>query len=181
MKKNIIFLVIFSIIFSIIPVNVFAEEEYTDTEKELADELEFMFEEAIIQDSQGNPIGLNVEKIEARYGEVPVELQELQNEINKFKQLESQKSNEFTIMINPSGPPEFGGKPDRIRACMSKSVKNEWDVLISGSALGTFYGYIKGKNFIQAAKLMGKYGVKGTTLGIAGSLSAQYFKCALKS
>ncbi|WP_342513942.1 hypothetical protein MKY34_03945 [Sporosarcina sp. FSL K6-1522] len=164
MKKLLLILSAIIFIFSVVPENILAAEEYTKAEKELAAELEFMFEEAIIKDELDNPIGLDIKKIESRYGEVPSELQELENEI--------------TPMINPSDP---HGIADKIRVCMRNSVKNEWGVILGGAVIGTFYGYIEGKNYIKAAKLLIKHGARGTVMGIAGSLTAQYIGCALKA
>jgi len=175
LKKALLILLSITFFFSAIPVNVLAAEEYTEEEEELALDLEFMFEEAMIFDESGNPIGFDMEKIESRYGEVPTELKEIENEMANIN---NEDGKNITPMINPSDP---NGTADKIRSCMRGYAKSQWGTVLSGSVLGTFYGYIKGGSFIKAAKLVIKHGGAGTVAGIAGGLTAEYAKCAWKA
>ncbi|APC46847.1 hypothetical protein [Virgibacillus halodenitrificans] len=175
MKKSLMVLLSFTLLFCAMPINALAATEYTEEELELAEELEFMFDEAMVKDAEGNPVGLDYEKIEARYGEVPEELKVLENEIGIANNTGEQV---IVPMINPSDP---GGKADSIRKCMRENVLSDWGMILGGAAAGQFYAYLESGSFIKAAKLMIKYGAKGSAWGIAGSLTAQYVSCAIKA
>lgn len=156
--------------FSLSTSNVSAEsvnKEKMDSEVEkLANVLEFVFEEAVIEDKHGNIVDIDTAKIEEKFGDSP-ELESLKEAIKKEK-------NSIQPMINPDGPDGQGAK---MRKCTDAKIKNEWGQYITDATGAGVVGAIMNKNYKKGAKLLIKNGVKGSYAGIVYTLGKHWVQC----
>lgn len=137
---------------------------------ELAEKLEFIFEEAAIKDEFGNVIDLDIDMIEEKYGTSP-EIDLLREQRETFKNQNQSSSNRFVVYAAA----EKGG--DAVDRCIEDKIISSYGDLISGAIYGAILEDIKSKNYLSAAQRLIKIGVRGTPLGIAASLSGMLFGC----
>ncbi|MCE7792744.1 hypothetical protein K8O68_09985 [Salipaludibacillus sp. CUR1] len=158
---------------TIAPLGVSAKE-HSDA-KEVAEQLEFIFEEAAIKDVNGKIIGLDIDMIEEKYG-TSTELDQLKQEMNAIgmnqdRQLIEQSQQENLIMPNML-------IIDFDEACMRSEFNSFIADYSINFAFSTFYQYMLDKEYYKAAKRLIKAGVKGSPWAIAASLTQMAWKCS---
>jgi hypothetical protein len=126
---------------------------------ELAEQLEFVFENAFELDENGRIVDVDLNFIERENnGVVPAEFLEIKSAINEQKR---------------SGPMRNAA----LDRCLNSKLKNEYGSIISGAIVGTIFDYMYQKEWVLAAKQLIKVGVKGTVFGIVGSVSVMWVQC----
>lgn len=149
-------------------------EAYDKEVRELAEALEFIFEEAVTIDENGNIIDFDIEKIEAEYGELP--------------ELSAIKAEQELILQKPVLHPEIitekmGEEPritpamNAFNRCVNSKIQNWLKDMVPTTALAAIYGYVMDKEYTKAAKKILTYGVKGSVAGIAATLTWYMFSC----
>ncbi|WP_413381432.1 hypothetical protein [Alkalihalobacillus sp. 1P02AB] len=171
------FLLVYPFILTPISVQAQLNEEEKLVE-ELADALEFMFEEAIIFDANGNPIGMNFDKLEEKFGDSS-ELRELKYElevtnevlidqplINKQKfsiQSRNCKPNDVRCITNTP-------RSAAVDRCIGKGLSDFFGLGIA-AGIGAAIDLLWEDKWGMAARELIKIGVKGSVLGIAAQVS----------
>lgn len=128
--------------------------------------MEFIFEEAVIRDKQGNVIDLDVNMIEEeKFGASP-ETELLKEQITATK--------------NPSSTPGsitiFSASVDR---CVENKTITGYGDLITGAISGAVIDDLYDKNYMSVAQRLMKMELRGTPIGIAGSLAGMLFTCTI--
>ncbi|MEK4630544.1 hypothetical protein MKZ17_20395 [Solibacillus sp. FSL R7-0682] len=144
--------------------NANAEGNDEELVNELAEALQFAFEEAALYDLAGNVIGLDTDKIAEKFGD-SVDTA-LLKDINKLNAKQNVLKDE---MITP-----FTAKVD---ACINTLIMENYGWMLGTSALTIIYDYLKAGEFTKAAGYLVKIGFKGSVPGIAVNLSAYFFYC----
>ena len=157
--------VLFLTSFSSIANAMEANDEQVNDEQvaELAEKLEFIFEKATIKDKQGNVIDLDVDMIEEKFGVSP-ETEQLREQIIAFKTPTTDSISTFSASV------------DR---CVENKIITGYGDLISGAIIGAIIDDIASENYLSAAKRLLKMGVRGTPIGIAGSLAGMLLTCTI--
>lgn len=135
-----------------------------DQIKQLAEDLEFIFEEAGIRDSKGILIGFDNDILEKKFGERP----DLEEFLNASVELETAK---FSTQ----------SKKDAINSCFNKRVKKEYGDIISGAVIGQVISMALDGSFWKAAKLAIKSGVKGSVYGAMATMMQYLYTCVKKN
>ncbi|MFG6115708.1 hypothetical protein ACGTN9_10995 [Halobacillus sp. MO56] len=152
----------------------------TEQEKELAEKLEFMFEEATIKSKSGKPIQMDFKKIEEKFGKSP-ELNKLKHEINTMNK-PAKRQNEVPgkaeappfLECNIEEPQTFGIQShtyDPVDRCIEQKIRNNWTDFIGIAALTMAIDYITQGKYLSAAKKLVNAGVRGNAIAIAATLS----------
>ncbi len=173
LKILVVGLVMTFIFNTIAPLGVSAKE-HSDA-KELAEQLEFIFEEAAIKDVNGKIIGLDIDMIEEKYG-TSTELEQLKQEMNAIGMIQDRQTVEQSQQENLITPYVLIVEFDE--ACMRKEFNSFLANYSINFAFSTFYQYMLDKQYYKAAKKLIKAGVKGSPWGIAASLTQMAFKCS---
>lgn len=126
--------------------------------KEIAEQLEFIFEKAAIKDTNGKLIGLDIKMIEEKYGPSP--------ELDQLKQ-------EMEIGSNP--PISMYSRA--VDDCLERKIKDGFGDLIGISAITTIITYITDGEYEKAAKKLIKIGIRGNAIAIAGTLYYYFGTC----
>lgn len=145
-----------------------SEKDIDEQAEELADILEYVFEEAGIEDEHGNLVNIDTDKVEEKFGKSP-ELESLKEAIKKAE-------NSMQPKINPDGP---DGKGAEMRKCTDAKIKNEWKEYIGDATGASIVNAVLSKNYKKGAKLLIKKGVKGSQAGIVYTLGKHWVQCAL--
>ncbi|MEW5593242.1 hypothetical protein ABGT24_06750 [Peribacillus frigoritolerans] len=130
-----------------------------DQIKQLAEDLEFLFEEAGIRDSEGNLIGFDNDILEKKFGERP--------ELKEF--LESSAELEPVYYLARSN--------DAVNTCFNKRVKKEYGAIISGAIIGQIITMALNGEYLQAAKKAVGAGVKGSVYGTMATMMGYLYTC----
>lgn len=150
-----------------IPVSAKEVKENNEKERisELAEALEFIFEEASTKDAKGNIIDIDIDMIEDKYGEnldEDLDLDDLKSNLGEV----NESNNISPMMIMP---------PD---AQCTRDELNSWaKEVIPTTVISTIYGHLLDGEYMSAAKKLVKSGVKGSVVGIATKLTIVWFKC----
>lgn len=131
-----------------------AEEEEARVD-EVAEQLEFIYEEASTKDSEGNITDIDLQMIQDKYGE-------------------SEDLSEFIAFVE---------KQDQLRGswtdCMLESIADFFGVASVGSLGASFMAALQGKKWTAVAKvLVSAFGAKVTVGTLAGTLAYYAGKCA---
>lgn len=169
-KKSIIFLSILFLL-SVGIVTPVAQAQVMTKENEqveqLADDLEFLMEEAAIYDSHGNLINFDFEKLEAKFGLLP-EFELLEEEINTS--LNSYNSASYEVMAM--------AKNHSWKSCMWDALKDHFGVTMVNLAInGGLWKYVEKKAYKEAARLLIKIGIGGNVVGLSAILIYYSAKC----
>jgi hypothetical protein len=150
----------------------------------LADQLEFIFEDAAIKDNNGEIISFDIEMIEQKFGTSP-ELEELKVQIKKSEELKQKEimfetSSKDTMM--PMMPMMMAASSDSsaVDRCIEAKIKASYKEILSVGAFGTFYSYLWAGEYKLAASKLIKIGVKGSVYGIATELAYYFLTCEYK-
>lgn len=87
---------------------------------------------------------------------------------------------EVSPAINPN-PPEFGGTPAKMRACLNNKIKNNWKEISGVTIISQALDDIMNKKWTSGAKKLIKGGAKGGAVAIAGQLIYYNGVCAVNS
>lgn len=164
-RKIFSLLVVFALFMATLSGVVGAEEVNEPDEKEvkeLAGQLEFVYEEALIFDEEGTFIGFDLEKIEEKYGStLGLEQVSVGNELNS-EQL---------------GEPTIGIQSAAVDRCILNKIKSTYGDVFEVSTYTTIIDYITAGKYTSAAKKILSVGVRGNAVVIAGTLTAYFFSC----
>lgn len=153
-------------------VNAEMIETETETDEELvaeiAEKLEFIWEEASIKDQSGKIIGFDVEKLKNKYGATSEDLEAIEA-IQLVTELNLQDSNLDKNVITP-----FSAAVDK---CTSKKVSSYFGAILAPAVWSAIYELMWEGEYTEAAKRLGKIGVRGNVFAIAGSLTAILLSC----
>ncbi|MED1865836.1 hypothetical protein P4V41_20505 [Fictibacillus nanhaiensis] len=136
------------------------EEEQVQVE-DLAEKLEYLFEEAALTDISGNVIGFDFEKVEEKYGTSP-ELEQLKLEMTAKPQV-----------VDKNGPQ----KSAAVDRCINKKIKNNIGEFLTLQFISTVVTYIVEKKYEKAAKKLIAAGVRGNAISLAVQLGYYYTTC----
>lgn len=140
-----------------------SEEEEIEN---IAKELEFIFEEALIKDEKGKFIGFDTEKLENEFGLTP----EIENLI---KVQESYDGSEVCEAENP----RIGLAGPALDNCITKKIKKGYGEIITGSILSGIVDSLQAGDYTGAGKKLVKLGVRGSAVGIGVNLATYLFTC----
>ncbi|AWG44735.1 hypothetical protein [Priestia filamentosa] len=148
-----------------------SKSEENEQVDELAEDLEFLMEEAAIYDSENNVVGFHFDKLEDRFGEVE-ELKMLQQEIESSSCELVETTTTETNSVQPLAAKKTW------KGCMIDSLKDHFGVAIIEVAMtGGLWAYLEQKAYKEAAKLLIKIGVGGNVIGLAAFLTYYSAKC----
>ncbi|WP_078381351.1 hypothetical protein [Sutcliffiella halmapala] len=194
MLKN---LIVFSLVF-ILLVGTFSgvatASEITEEEKlieEVAEQLEFLFETAVIKDAYGNKIGVDFEMFEEKYGSSP-ELDILKGDKDNFLsfiQYFDSEPEEYIetpmfgsqLMVRSSAQkkkPWVRGQNPALDKCIQDKIVKEYKQYFSITALTTVMQLMSEGKYTDAAKRLLRIGVKGNVLGVVATLMYFWGACA---
>jgi hypothetical protein len=181
LRKTILLTLSFLLVCSVLSPFALAKEESIKSEQEeieeLAEALEFIYDEAATLDDHGNIIDLDFEKIEKEFG-TDSELTELKE---LFKQLEKDNKQRNYTLANPLAgditPMHHLDNTPNFDRCMNSKVRSEFTTAISVFAVATFLEALKHKEFTKAATTLIKAGIKGSPIGIAATLAVLSAQC----
>jgi len=152
----------------LLPNDALATEKKSDLnkEEELAGKMEVFFEEVVIKNDTGDPVGIDKNKLEKEFGDDP--------EFDSLQKMIAEEDNDIQPMINPSGPT---GKGAEMRRCQDKKIVQEWKGYLTGSVISNIIDAMMSGNYKKGAKLLIKNGVKGSVPGIASTLAIHWYEC----
>ncbi|MEK4651937.1 hypothetical protein [Niallia sp. FSL W8-0954] len=187
-KRFGVFFLCFTLFLSVLTPKVTLAEENEDIEvseeeiNKLAKELEFVFEEVVKLDDDGNIVNINFEKYDETFGmdenieQLKEESLDISNEeVTKYSDLIST----FSINRTPSWYPSQN-KRDKIDACIRKKIKDNYRDTLSIAAITTLIQYVKDGNYKKIAKRLLKMGVKNNALSMAVTLVYYHTQCVAK-
>lgn len=167
----------------------FTEAEVTD----LAEKLEFIYEEATIKDEEGRPISIDVDKVEAKYGpssELSAiremqEARETSQNLNKDNEITTGEPFDIGLPFNPiNNEKDFKNLEDPITVqteavdnCIQDKIVDEWNATFSIAGWTTFFTWIYDGQYDKAAKKLLRVGVKGNLAGIGATIMYFYTSC----
>ncbi|RCW63375.1 hypothetical protein [Saliterribacillus persicus] len=152
-------------------------------ERELAKQLEFIFEKASKKDSSGEIVGFDIEMIEEKYGKSPElnALKEIQKQ-NNLKQKTDQKKYQFNS-VSPSAI--IWVAREEFNECMSDEMTSFLGSFVATTTIASFYQELKNGEYLKGAKSLmkvtGKTAVKGGVYGLAAQLTWATGKCGWKT
>ncbi|MFJ8519002.1 hypothetical protein [Lysinibacillus xylanilyticus] len=161
MKKSLIMTIIFTLLLAPISFTHPVEAAYEPSQQEidqLAQELEFMFEEAAYKNSNGDFVDFNFELLKEKYGsddQVILELEELV------------KPNSSVIQARTAA----------VDRCIERKIKAAYKEYFSVTAMVTIVNYIKEKNYKSASERILKAGVRGNIVGIMAQITYWLVTC----
>ncbi|WML31733.1 hypothetical protein RCG24_07735 [Neobacillus sp. OS1-32] len=135
--------------------------------QEMAEQLEFIFEDAAIKDSNGNLLTLDFKMIEDNFGSSP-ELEQLKQDMSLMQ----------SRLIPTKGDKSIISPMDiKVDRCIEKKIKNGIGEILSVNAIASIVTYIVDGQYKLAAKKLIKLGVKGNAIAIGAQLSYYLIKC----
>lgn len=167
LTKVIASLLVFSLVISAFSPTTLAKNKKANTEvdvqqvQELAEALEFVFEQAIVVNEFGQAVGLDFEKIEGKYGISP-----------DLKKAIDENENEVVTKTRTAA----------VDRCLSNKIKNYFTAedFLPTAVINSVIALILEKNYTSAALKIIKAGVKGNVAGIAVSFASFFFTCLWK-
>jgi len=165
--KVIASLLVFSLVISVFSPIILANTKTENTKVEeqelndLAEALEYVFEQAMVKDELGQVIGIDFNKIKEKYGNSP-DLEKVENSTMKRKVI-------GLIAYNNPG----------LDLCIERKVKEFFtsEDFIPTVVISSVIAYIKEKDYKSAALRLLRAGLKGNVAGIAASMGAIFFTC----
>lgn len=149
--------------------------------EELAEMLEFLFEEAAIKDKQGNIVDLDINKIEKKFGKKKKIIQDIKEQKDAFI------NKNYNVMKKCSSPNTENDSDSivtianaKVDNCITKKLKEEYGSIITGAIVSQIISYLWNGEYLKAAKKILKTGIKGSAPGIAASISIIFFTCLWK-
>lgn len=161
-------LVVMLVLMSVVPGVVGAQSTSKESKEvnDLAEKLEFIFEEAMIKDEIGNPIGIDMDKIEKEFGEIPPELEKLNKTgLDKDKNCYEENLKDRIGLRNAYVD------------CLQDQLSDFFGDFIPTSLIVGIMSYINDKDYAGAAKKIIRAGFKGSVWGIAGTIGWTVIEC----
>ncbi|MBU8568305.1 hypothetical protein KM914_18160 [Virgibacillus pantothenticus] len=157
------------LLFSSFPISTLAKEQEDPEVLKLAEDLEFLMEEAAIYDTNNHLVGFDFEKLENKFGNIK-EFNELQQEIENGNSVVCENDEEVMPL---AASRKKGWKP-----CMTEALKDHFGIVAIEAVLtGGFWAYLEKKAYKEAAKLLIKIGIGGNVLGATAFLTYYSAKC----
>ncbi len=164
--KVIASLLVFSLVISTFAPTILAKSQATNAEideqqvQELAKALEFVFEQAMVEDEFGQAIGVDFEKIEEEYGN-SLYLEEVDSAFEKG-------GNEIVTARNPG-----------LDRCIENKIKGYFshEDFIPTAVWATVIALVMEKDYTSAALKLIKAGVKGNAASIAAAIGGIFVTC----
>ncbi|MFC9541461.1 hypothetical protein ACFTQ7_16520 [Lysinibacillus sp. NPDC056959] len=164
--------------FIVSPIANAQESPFTTEEQrieEVEEQLKFIWEEASIKDGSGKIIGIDLEKIENKYGPSTVEDQKAVEDIIDFNLSKGGALNEGINNKDQSGIiVAYNVAVDR---CVNSKVADYFGAFLAPSAWTLLYQMLNEGKYKDAAKHLINFGVKGNVFVIAGSLTSILWHC----
>ncbi len=159
-----------------------SEEEQV---KEMAAQLEFLWEEATIKDEEGNIIDIDFNKLESEFGK-SADLTQFKEIYTNSPVVFTKPGNKKNFLTEPAVTPYFSlvttystSKNDAHNRCVNSKLKTYFNGTFFGiSALALLYEYLWSGNYTAAAKQLIKMGVKSNIYVITGQLAWIVGQCA---
>jgi hypothetical protein len=162
------------------PLTGLALAQVADYEEELVDEiaaqLEFIFEEAVVWDENRNIIDIDVDKIEQQFGSSR-ELREIKRELNKMKRQNNKNNIRLESFNDPYTIGIMSHGNDALDRCIERRIINGFSEIFYLTGMTTLVHYLQGGKYILAAKEVVKLGVKSNVVGVSLTLSWYYISC----
>lgn len=163
--------IVFALIVSFFTPAVVGAKVSTSEQKEIqkvAEQLEFIFEEAITKNENGEIIGVDVDKIEAKYGSDP-----LLDKVRKEQEAVHTMSidNPALVPTYSQGGPIATLKLNSYNRCVeAKVISNFGGDWLPGTVVGTVISLAVAGEYYDAASKLVKAGIKMSIPGIVGML-----------
>lgn len=167
-------------------------EEFTEKEVDkLAEQLEFIYEEAVTKDENGNIIGVNIEKIEEEFGESE-ELEQLESTMqadsNNLSVSETGLITDVQSGLAPSASFSVAAArkiqpyppPDAFDRCITNKIVKGYGEFFTTNTITTIINYMKKGNYRSAAHKLLSVGIKGNIAGTIATLIYYFGKCAVE-
>ncbi|MCG2214064.1 hypothetical protein K4S31_11725 [Staphylococcus epidermidis] len=144
------------------------------TFEEVNEEVNFMYEEAVTYDENNNPLGIDYNKVEKRYGTIPQEYKQLERDITKTraKAKEQQQSGTSTRAVGDN----YDGRWD----CNAKEIANQVGSSIPPAVISAVIDYWQQGQKQKAFKKIIKSGLRGNAVGIAYTIISTDVQCTMK-
>lgn len=140
--------------------------------KEVAEQLEFLWNEGAIKNEKGEIIYFDIGKIQSKYGSFTSNDQEALNDILEFNThkmiQEIQKENTNTNIMSRSAA---------VDACVNKKISDYIAGFAGPAIFAAIYEMMSKSQFSNAARELIKIGFKGNVWAIAGTLSTILITC----
>lgn len=150
-----------------------SEEQRID---EVAEQLKFIWEEASVKDEEGKIIGIDIEKIENKYGAAStIEDQQALEDIINFNLTKGGSISEGIVDLDQSG--QIMPLNAAVDACVNSKVAEYFGTFLSPAAFTVLFQMLHRGEYTDAAKHLIKFGVKGNVFVIAGSLTSILWHC----
>lgn len=142
--------------------------------EKLAEDIQFVMEEATIRNSNGEVIDFDFDKLENRFGKLQ-DFEMLKNEINNDKLSNNEINKKQCTNINSLKP--LAAKS--WKSCMVDALKDHFGVKIIEIAFeGGLWSYLERRAYKEAAKLLVKIAVGSNVVGVVAFLTYYGAKCA---
>ena len=136
--------------------------------EQLAEDLEFLFEEAAIKDEHGLVIGYDFDLLEERFGS-SADIELLKGIVNGTA--------DCNCEVEEEQEPVFAPMDAGVDRCIEKKLKKNYGEFIKVSTYTTLVGYITSGKYKSAAKKLLDIGVKGNAVSLVGTLSYYLASC----
>ncbi|NMH70517.1 hypothetical protein HF072_17190 [Bacillus sp. RO3] len=144
---------------------------------ELAEQLEFIFEEASVLDENGNIVDFNYTMIEEQYGSTFARgLEEEVSPIFVADHTDIPLDVPMKQVMTAASVPN----KDKIEACFQSKVRKAYKETLSITALNSLYNYAQAKDYTSLSKKLFKIGIKGNVPAIAIQLLLYKGQCTYK-
>lgn len=179
LKKFLFLSMIFALVFSSFT-SVASANEAKEVEN-LAEQLEFLFEEAAVKDNFNNIVDFDIEKLERKYGTSP-ELKELESVIYSQYVQPKRKLVVSPVVKNDNliTPNHHIPEPDEFDYCLQRKITKNFKEVFSVNAIATIVSLIHEKQYTKAAGKLIKMGVKGNVFALAGQIAWYWGQCAIE-
>lgn len=143
---------------------------------ELAEKLEFIFEEAAVKNSSGEIVDVDIEKIEEKYGKNQ-DLEAIKSTLQQNESLTPTKNKNVSKTDKLSRASSSVILPYATNKCFREEMTAYANGFIPSTVIGTIYGHLYDGEYLSAARKLLKSGAKGSLVGVAGQLTTVLYKC----
>ena len=144
------------------------------TFEEVNEEVNFMYKEAVTYDENNNPLGIDYNKVQKRYGTIPQEYKQLESDITKAraKAKEQQQSGTSTRAVGDN----YNGRWE----CNAKELANQIGSSIPPAVITAVIDYWEQGQKQKAFNKIIKSGLRGNAVGIAYTIISTDVQCSMK-
>lgn len=172
-KSSIIFITIAFLVSSLVVFvssSANASENTKASDQEIDKEGEFVKNEAIKKDKNGQPVGIDLDKVKQRHGYIP---QEAKDANTKLEQQAEQQSSSGVKKEVGSG---YKNSNDCFYSEVTKSIKQS----LPPTVLSAVLDYAKSGEYAKGAKRLAKAGVNGSGIGTVYTVVSISTQCDYK-